>query len=125
MIVGLDSPSDWLPMGFRFRESFRILPGVRMNLSRSGRSWSFGGRGATMNVSNRGVRKAYKGRKTVRVPILPQAKTALEAFDQAKAYGEFWTSYVRSSLRCSARARRSRRPRPNSRQPRSIRRCGA
>lgn len=43
-------------MGFRFRKSIRILPGVRLNLSKSGVSTSIGGRGATINVGKKGVR---------------------------------------------------------------------
>lgn len=43
-------------MGFRFRKSIRIMPGVRLNLSKTGVSTSIGGRGATVNVSKRGVR---------------------------------------------------------------------
>lgn len=43
-------------MGFRFRRSIRILPGIRLNLSGSGVSTSIGGRGATINVGRRGVR---------------------------------------------------------------------
>lgn len=34
----------------------RIMPGVRINLSKTGVSTSIGGRGATVNVSKRGVR---------------------------------------------------------------------
>lgn len=43
-------------MGFRFRKSFKIAPGIRLNLSKSGVSTSIGGKGATVNVSKRGVR---------------------------------------------------------------------
>lgn len=43
-------------MGFRFRKSFKIAPGVRMNVSRRGVSTSLGGRGATVNLSKRGTR---------------------------------------------------------------------
>lgn len=44
-------------MGFRFRKSFRIIPGVRLNFSKSGTSVSFGGRGFTYNVGPKGTRK--------------------------------------------------------------------
>jgi hypothetical protein len=37
-------------MGFRFRRSFKIAPGVRINLSKSGVSTSIGTRGATVNI---------------------------------------------------------------------------
>ena len=43
-------------MGWRFRKSIKIMPGVRINLSKTGVSTSLGGRGATVNVSKRGVR---------------------------------------------------------------------
>jgi hypothetical protein len=41
---------------FRFRKSVRIMPGVRVNLSKSGVSTSIGAKGATVNVSKKGVR---------------------------------------------------------------------
>ena len=43
-------------MGFRFRKSFKLLPGVRINLSKSGVSTSIGEPGATLNISKRGTR---------------------------------------------------------------------
>ena len=43
-------------MGFSFRRSIRILPGVRLNISRSGVSTSVGGQGASITVGKRGVR---------------------------------------------------------------------
>lgn len=43
-------------MGARFRKSFKLFPGARVNLSKGGVSVSFGGPGATLNVSKRGIR---------------------------------------------------------------------
>ncbi|MBV9249792.1 MAG: DUF4236 domain-containing protein, partial [Acetobacteraceae bacterium] len=43
-------------MGWRYRRRVRLLPGVWMNVSKSGASFSVGRRGATMNVGKRGVR---------------------------------------------------------------------
>lgn len=43
-------------MAFRFSKSIRILPGVRINLSKTGASVSLGGRGASVNASRRGIR---------------------------------------------------------------------
>jgi len=37
-------------MGLRFQKRIRILPGLRLNLSRTGISTSFGGKGLTVNV---------------------------------------------------------------------------
>jgi hypothetical protein len=39
--------------GLRFRKSWSILPGVKVNLSKTGVSTSLGGRGATVNVGTR------------------------------------------------------------------------
>lgn len=43
-------------MGLRFRQSFKLFPGVRLNLSKSGISASFGVPGATLNIGPQGVR---------------------------------------------------------------------
>ena len=43
-------------MGFRFRKSLRILPGVKINLSKTGGSLSLGGRGASVNLGRKGVK---------------------------------------------------------------------
>lgn len=42
-------------MGFRFRRTVRLFPGVRLNFSRSGVSASVGVRGATMTLGRRGT----------------------------------------------------------------------
>lgn len=43
-------------MGFRFRRSIRIAPGLRLNISKSGISTSIGGHGATYTIGPRGTR---------------------------------------------------------------------
>ena len=43
-------------MGFRFYRRIRLIPGLRVNLSRSGPSLSFGHRGAWYTVGPRGRR---------------------------------------------------------------------
>lgn len=42
-------------MGWRFRHSFKVIPGVTLNLSKTGLSASIGGGPFTMNVGPRGV----------------------------------------------------------------------
>lgn len=42
-------------MGWRFRKSFTVIPGVRLNLSKSGLSASIGGGPFTLNVGPRGL----------------------------------------------------------------------
>jgi Protein of unknown function (DUF4236) len=44
-------------MPIRFRRSFTIFPGVKVNVSKGGISLSVGKRGATLNFSKRGVRQ--------------------------------------------------------------------
>lgn len=43
-------------MGFRFRKSITLIPGVRLNISKSGFSTSIGRPGATVNIGKRGIR---------------------------------------------------------------------
>jgi hypothetical protein len=42
-------------MGWRFRHSFKVIPGVKFNLSKSGLSCSIGGAPLTMNIGPPGV----------------------------------------------------------------------
>jgi hypothetical protein len=47
-------------MGWRYRRSYKILPGLRMNVgSRGVTSFSLGGRGITVNMSKRGTKTTY------------------------------------------------------------------
>ena len=51
-------------MGWRYRRSVRLLPGIKVNISTTGTSLSVGGPGATVNIGNRGVRSAVGIRGT-------------------------------------------------------------
>lgn len=42
-------------MALRFRKSIKLAPGIRMNLSGSGASWTLGPRGASIGVGKRGA----------------------------------------------------------------------
>lgn len=42
-------------MAIRFRKSFKLAPGIRMNLSGGGLSWSLGPRGASIGIGKRGT----------------------------------------------------------------------
>jgi hypothetical protein len=44
-------------MGLRFHKSFSLIPGIKLNLSKSGPSLSVGERGMTANFSARGERE--------------------------------------------------------------------
>lgn len=48
-------------MGFRFRKIISVIPGVKVNLSKSGVSTSLGGHGATVNVGTSGKRTLTLG----------------------------------------------------------------
>lgn len=43
-------------MGLRLRKSIRILPGLKINLSKTGASVSVGKRGMSYNIGKRGIR---------------------------------------------------------------------
>ncbi len=61
-------------MGFRFRHSFKIIPGVRLNLSGSGASVSLGPRGAHFTIGPHGTRT------TVGLPGSGISWTAYQAY---------------------------------------------
>jgi Protein of unknown function (DUF4236) len=46
-------------MGFRFRRTLKIAPGIKMNLGKTGLSWSFGRRGAHVTVGKRGITQSF------------------------------------------------------------------
>lgn len=45
-----------MPVGFRFRRSVKLLPGVKLNLSKTGPSVSVGIRGAHETIGKHGIR---------------------------------------------------------------------
>ncbi len=48
-------------MGLRFQRRIKLLPGVRINLSKSGVGFSIGGRGAHIGIDSRGRRYTSLG----------------------------------------------------------------
>jgi hypothetical protein len=46
-------------MGFRFRRSIRLAPGLRINLSKGAPSLSVGGHGLTQNFGPHGARSTF------------------------------------------------------------------
>lgn len=88
-------------MGFRFQRRISIVPGLRLNLSKSGVSMSLGGRGLTTNLSTSGLRTTvgipgtglsyrssplgFRGKKKKQSrPEHPPAKTPIGAPPQTK-----------------------------------------
>jgi hypothetical protein len=68
-------------MGFRFRRSFRILPGLRLNIGKRGVSTSIGVRGAHITVGHGQVRE------TVGLPGTGLSYTHVEGAHQAHQEG--------------------------------------
>src|SRR5688500_14053097 len=50
-----EQPQGDVAMGFRFRRSVKVLPGVRLNISSKGISTTVGVRGASVNFGTRGT----------------------------------------------------------------------
>ena len=48
-------------MGFRFRRTVRLAPGLRLNLTKSGSSLSVGARGDSLNLGHDGSRRLTVG----------------------------------------------------------------
>lgn len=48
-------------MGLRFRKSFKIAPGVKLNLNKNSTSITFGKRGAHYTVNSKGKKTASVG----------------------------------------------------------------
>ena len=67
-------------MGLRYRKSIKICKGVRVNFSKSGVSYSFGGKGATVNVSKKGVRT------TLGIPGTGLSYSTFESHNQNSAH---------------------------------------
>lgn len=53
-------------MGWSFRKSFRLLPGIRLNLSRSGPRLSVGVPGARASIDTHGKARIYGGKGPIR-----------------------------------------------------------
>lgn len=69
-------------MGFRFRRSIKILPGVRLNIGKRGVSTSIGVRGAHITVGH------GKVRETVGLPGTGLSYTHVEGMRQAHHEGQ-------------------------------------
>ncbi len=87
-------------MGFRFRRSLSIIPGLKLNLSKSGISTSMGGRGAFINFSRRGIRTTLGlpgtglSYSTLSSPIAQSSVDLTHASDEAKGGGIGWAILI-------------------------------
>lgn len=62
-------------MGFRFRRTIKLIPGVRLNFGKRGASVSVGGRGANVTLGQKGTRT------TVGLPGTGISHTSYEKWD--------------------------------------------
>lgn len=65
-------------MGFRFRRSIRVFPGVRVNFGKRGASISVGRRGANVTFGDKGVRT------TVGIPGTGMSYTEHTRYDEMR-----------------------------------------
>jgi len=65
-------------MGWRFQRRVKLLPGVTMNMGKTGNSFSFGPRGAKVTVGKNGIRK------TVGIPGTGLSYSTYDKFDNSK-----------------------------------------
>lgn len=68
-------------MGWSFRKSLRVLPGIRINLSRSGPRLSVGVPGARASINLQGMTRIYGGMG----PLHYQKAATIERRPQATA----------------------------------------
>jgi hypothetical protein len=73
---------------FRFRRRIKLLPGVRVNVSKTGASLSVGPRGITTNVSRRGVRN------TVGIPGTGLSYTWQQTPQTPQSSGWTWPAII-------------------------------
>jgi hypothetical protein len=70
-------------MGFRFRYSFKLMPGVQLNLSKGGMSTSLGTRGAWFTLGAKGARA------TVGLPGSGMSYTSYMPFKKRKSVSPY------------------------------------
>ena len=68
-------------MGWRFQKRIKLLPGVTMNLGKTGGSFSFGPRGAKVTVGKDGIRKTFG------IPGTGLSYTTYDRYDQSAPGG--------------------------------------
>ncbi len=76
-------------MGFRFRRTIKILPGIKINISKSGFSTSIGGPGATINV-----KRGRKTKTTLGIPGTGLSHTSYSGSSNKEAESTNWGGVV-------------------------------
>jgi len=114
-------------MGIRFRKSVKVMPGVRLNISKSGVSTTVGARGASVNIGKQGVygnagipgtglsvRERISKPKSTKIsaPSQPSPKVdapsvlppVLDQNDQITFSARFWEGYFTRGLKRNRRS---------------------
>jgi Protein of unknown function (DUF4236) len=78
-------------MGWSFRKSFRLLPGVRINLSKSGPRLSVGVPGARASIDMKGKTRLYGGAG----PLRYQKTATLGATVKPKSKGSGLLEFIK------------------------------
>jgi Protein of unknown function (DUF4236) len=78
-------------MGWFFRKSFRLLPGVRINLSKSGPRVSVGVPGARASIDLKGKTRLYGGVG----PLRYQKRVTLGAASEPKERGSGLLEFIK------------------------------
>ena len=81
-------------MGWSFRKSFRLLPGVRINLSKRGPRLSVGVPGARASIDMEGKTRLYGGVG----PIRYQKSVTFGGSDKPKSKGGGLLGFIRGML---------------------------
>ncbi|MGX5218335.1 DUF4236 domain-containing protein [Pseudomonas segetis] len=82
---------DW--RAIRLRRSFKVAPGVRLNVSKSGVSTSLGGKGLTANLSKKGTRVTGSIRGTGLSAY--KAVCVRSGRERSEAISQFWAGCSR------------------------------
>jgi tetratricopeptide (TPR) repeat protein len=93
-------------VGFRMRKSFKIAPGVRVNVSKSGVGASAGGRGARYSVHSSGRKTTGRKRATSRVApvVAPAPRPVKPGFFAPKGEKALYEAVTKNDLALLQRA---------------------
>jgi hypothetical protein len=75
-------------MGFRYRKSFKIAPGVRLNVGSKSSSISFGGRGMRYTINSKGRRTTSVGIPGTGISYVTSTSSFSKGYHRTKAYSQ-------------------------------------
>jgi predicted transcriptional regulator len=75
-------------MGLRYRKSFKIAPGVRLNAGRKSSSISFGGRGMRYTINSKGRRTTSVGITGTGISYVTSSSSSSKGYHRTTAYSQ-------------------------------------